>query len=96
MDTLFPKLVLLIIFSLIIIFNKNARKEFIELTKTEPVRYIVFPILLYVIFVIILLSIGVKINPPHLLTIGLFAVLILGEIITFIKLRKKEKQDNKK
>ena len=94
MDTIFPKLALLIIISLFIIFNKNARKEFIESIKTNiGIRYIVIPILLYVIFVIVLLISGVRINPPHLLTFGLFVVFILGGIMLYIEGRKKKKTE---
>lgn len=92
MDALFVKLILLIIFILIIIINKDMRNQFIEQMKTNIIiKYMVFPILLYVIFVIVLLSINVKIEPTHLVTVGLFVVMILGIILACIENRKKKK-----
>ena len=92
MEAYFFKLILLIIFILIIIFNNDLRKQFIEQMKTNMIiKYMVFPILLYVIFVIALLSINVKIEPPQLVTVGLFVVMVLGGILACIKDRKKKK-----
>ncbi|MCC7562762.1 MAG: hypothetical protein KO253_08070 [Methanobrevibacter arboriphilus] len=94
MDALFFKLILLIIFILIIVVNNDLRKQFIEQMKTNMIiKYMVFPILLYVIFVIALLSINVKIEPPQLVTVGLFVVMILGVILGCIEDRKKKKQE---
>ncbi len=92
----FFKLILLIIFILIIVVNNDLRKQFIEQMKTNIViRYLVFPVLLYVIFVIALLGSIIKIEPPQLFTVGLFVVMILGGILGCIEDRKKKKTGEK-
>ncbi|MGL4670342.1 MAG: hypothetical protein ACRCVG_07120 [Methanobacteriaceae archaeon] len=92
MDTLLIKLGLLTIFIVVIMVNKNRRKQFVELMKTNLlVKYMILPVLVYTVLVIILISSNVTINPPQLLIWGLFAVMIIGAIIACIIDRKNKK-----